>query len=74
MVGDDAQGDVVPVALAVVRAGELRDLMRDVHDGVDIEEAVHALADAGEALQAHAGVDVLLGQLSVVAVAVGVEL
>ena len=74
VVGDDAQGDVVPVALAVVRTGELRDLVRDVHDGVDIEEAVHALADAGEALQSHAGVDVLLGQLGVVAVAVGVEL
>ena len=74
VVGDDAQGNVVPVALAVVRAGELRDLVGDVHNGIDIEEAVHALADAGEALEAHAGVDILLRELGVVALAVGVEL
>ena len=34
----------------------------------------HALARHGQTLQAHAGVDVLLGQLGVVAVAVVVEL
>ena len=34
------------LALAVVRAGELRDLIRDVHHGVHVEQGVHVLADA----------------------------
>ena len=61
-------------ALAVVRAGQLADLVGDVHDGIDIEEAVYILAHAGQTLQAHAGVDVLLLELGVVVVAVVVEL
>ena len=74
MVGDDAQGDVGLLALAVVRAGYLAHLVGDVHDGVDVEQAGHVLADAGQALESHAGVDVLLLQLGVVTLAVGVEL
>ena len=74
MVGDDAQGHVVLVGNAVAGAGELGDLVGDVHDGVDLEEGTHVLAHHGQALQAHAGVDVLLGQLGVVAEAVVVEL
>src|SRR5699024_2501385 len=74
VVGYDAQGYVGLVALAVVRAGYLAHLVGDVHDGVDVEEAVHVLADAGEALKAHAGVDVLLGELGVVPLPVRVEL
>ena len=62
------------VALAVVRAGYLAHPVGDVHDGVDVEEAGHVLADAGQALEAHAGVDVLVRELGVVALAVGVEL
>ena len=57
-----------------MRAGYLADLVGDVHDGVDVEEARHVLADAGEALEAHAGVDVLVRELGVVALAVGIEL
>ena len=74
MVGDDAQGHVGLLALTIVRAGELADLVGDVHYGVDVEEAGHILADAGETLKSHAGVDVLMGELGVVALAVGVEL
>ena len=74
MVGDDAQRDVLLLALAVVRAGQLGDLMRDVHHGVHIEQRAHVLAHAGQPLEAHACVDVLLLQLGVVVVAVVVKL
>ena len=74
VVGDDAQGHVALVADAVGRAGELGDLVRDVHHGIDLEQAAHVLAHHGQTLQAHAGVDVLLGQLGVIAEAVVVEL
>ena len=74
MVGDDAQGDVARVALAVVRAGDLADLVGDVHDGIDVKQGVDILADHRQTLQTHAGVDVLLLELGVVAVTVVVEL
>ena len=74
MVGDDAQGHVFLAALAVARAGDLRDLVRDVHHRVDVEERINVLAHDGQALKTHAGVDVLLLELGVVVVAVVVEL
>ena len=74
VVRDDAEGHVVVVALAVVGAGDLADLVGDVHDGIHIEEGVHVLHHAGQALQTHAGVDVLLLELGVVVVAVVIEL
>ena len=74
MVRDDAQGHIVLVALAVVGAGDLADLVGDVHDGIHIEEGVHVLHHAGQALQAHAGIDVLLLELGVVVVTVVIEL
>ena len=74
VVGDDAQRHVFLAALAVARAGDLRDLVRDVHDRVDVEERINVLAHNGQALKTHAGVDVLLLELGVVVVAVVVEL
>ena len=65
VVGDDAQGHVFLAALAVARAGDLRDLVGDVHDGVDVEQGVNVLAGNGKTLEAHAGVDVLLLQLGI---------
>ena len=62
------------VAVAIVRAGELAHLVRDVHDGVDVKQALHALADDRQTLQTHTGVDVLLHEVGVVAVAVVVKL
>ena len=74
VVRDNAQGNVLLMALAVVGAGEFADLMGDVHDGVHVEERVDALADHREALQTHSGVDVLLLEFGVVVVAVVVKL
>ena len=74
MVGDDAERHVLRVRLAVVRAGNLAHLVGDVHHGINVEEGVHVLADDRETLETHAGVDILLGKLGVVALAVVIEL
>ena len=74
VVGDDPKGHVLLPALAVAGAGDLRDLVGDVHHGVHIEQGVHVLTHHCQTLQAHAGIDVLLLQLGVVVVAVVVEL
>ena len=74
MVGDDAQGNVALLALAVACAGQLRHLVGNVHHGIDVEQGIHVLADDRQTLQSHAGVDILLHELGVVAVAVIVEL
>ena len=74
MVGNNPEGYVHLHALTIGSTGQLRHLVGDVHDGVHIEQRVYILADNCQTLQAHAGVDVLLSQLGVVAVAVVVEL
>ena len=74
VVGDDAQGNVHLMALAVICAGKLADLVGDVHDCVDVKERVNVLADDGKTFETHAGVDILLLELGVVVVAVVVEL
>ena len=74
VVGDDPEGHVTLPALAVAGTGDVGDLLGDVHDGVHVEKGVHVLAHHGQPLQAHAGVDVLLLKLLVVALAVVVEL
>ena len=74
MVRDDAQGHVLFIALAVGSAGDFTDLVGDVHHRIHVEETVDLLADHRQALQAHAGVDVLLAQGRIVVVAVVVEL
>ena len=73
MVGDDTEGNIHLVGLAVGCAGQLGDLVGDVHDGIHVEQGVDILADNSQTLQAHAGIDVLLNQLGVVTVAVVVE-
>ena len=74
MVGDDTEGHVLLLALAVAGAGDFRDLVGDVHNGIHIEQGVHVLAHHGQTLQTHAGVDILLLQLGVMVVAIVVEL
>ena len=74
VVGDDPQAHVRLVAFAVVGARDLTDLVGDVHDGIHVEEGVDVLANAGQTLQTHAGVDILVEHLGVVALAVVDEL
>ena len=71
---DDPEGDVAALVLAVGDACNLGNLLHDVLDGVNLKEVLHALHDAGQTLQTHAGVDIGLGHPLVVAVAVGVKL
>ena len=55
-------------------AGELRNLVCDVHHGVHVKQAVYVLANNGQTLQAHAGINVFLSQFGIIALAVIVEL
>ena len=68
------RGDVHLFGLSVGRAGQLGDLVRDIHDRVDVKQALDVLTDDRKTLQTHAGVDVLLLQLGIVALTVVVEL
>ena len=74
VVGDDADGDVAVMVLAVGAAGDLDDLIEDLAHAVDLEHVVDALHDAREAFEAHARVDVLVFEGLVGAVAHAVEL
>jgi len=49
-------------------------VLHDVLDGVDLEEVVHALHDAGEALKAHTGIDIAALEAGIVIVAVVIKL
>ena len=74
VVGDHPQRHVLGGGLAVVGVGDLGHLVGDVHDGIHVKQGGHVLAHAGQPLQAHAGVDVFLLELGVVALPVVVEL
>ena len=74
MVGNDTEGDIHLMADTIAGAGDLRDLFRDVHNGIDIEQGVDILTDDRQTLQAHARVDVFLGELGVIAVAIVIKL
>src|SRR5690606_26606290 len=72
VVGDDPEADVVGVRLggglrgrdAVAAAGQLRGLVDQRADLVDLVHVVDSLEDRRHALHAHAGVDVLLRQVA----------
>ena len=74
VVGDDPQGHVAGLAVPVMGAGDVRDLVGDVHHRVHIEQGVYILAHHSQPLQAHARVNVLLGQFGVVALPIVVKL
>ena len=57
-----------------MRAGYLRHLVGDVHDSINVKQGVYALAHDGKALKSHAGVDIFLRKLCVVARAVIIKL
>ena len=75
MVRDDAQGYVDLLIAALI--ADTRHLFRgvqDFRDRIDIEDGIHILHDARKAFQTHTGIDVLLDQIAVVALAVVVKL
>ena len=74
VVRDDAKGDVVLLVFVVVDTGDVGNGLHDVLDRVDLEEVVDALHDAGQTLETHAGIDVLVFERRVIVVAVVVEL
>ncbi len=74
VVGDDPEGDVAAIALTVGDPCDLGDLLHDVLNGVYLKEVLHTLHDAGQTLQAHAGIDVRLGHPLIVAVPVRIKL
>ena len=74
MVGDHADGNIVVLILAILFARDLFHMMQHALHGIDLEQVAHALHYAGQALQAHAGINVGLCQALVVALAVGIEL
>ena len=74
MVGDNAQRYIGLVRFAVRLAGNLRHVIRDILNGIYIEQGIYVLHNNSQTLQAHAGVDVFLNQVGVVAVAIVVEL
>ena len=65
MVGDDAEAHVVVlVAVVVLRARQLDGGVDNGAQKVGLVDVVHALEQAGDTLDAHAGIDVLLRQLT----------
>ena len=74
MVCDNTQAYIGLVALTVRSAGQICHLVRDVHNGIHIKQAVHVLTNHSQTLQTHTGIDILLSKLSVIAVSVIVEL
>ena len=70
VVGDDPQGNVLVEVVVVGHPGDAADVLHDVLDRVHLKEVLHPLHDAGQALQAHAGIDVGMGERLIVAVPV----
>ena len=50
MVGDDAERNVRFLGLFIMRARELGDLVRDVHDRIDVKQRRDILTHAGKTL------------------------
>ena len=74
VVGDDADGDVVLFILFILLAGDALHMVQHGGNGVDLEQVVDILHNDGQTLQAHAGIDVGLGQQFIVALAVSIVL
>ena len=74
VVGDDADGDILPGVLAVGLTGNMLHMVQHALNGIHLKQVAHALHHAGQTLQAHAGIDVRPCQTLVVALAVGIEL
>ena len=74
VVRDDADGNVLLRVFLVPRARDLADVLGQSAQRIHVEQGIHVLHRDSQTLEAHAGVDVLLDELGVIAVAVVVEL
>src|SRR5438874_12235107 len=74
MVSDYAQGGIFFVVLSVAGIGKLGKAINDGTEDIGVKDRFFALQDHSEALHAHAGIDILLGQGCARAIKVLVEL
>ena len=74
MVGHDTHGYVGVIVIAVFLACHLADLIAQSADGINVKNRINVLYGDRQTLQSHTGIDILLDQLGVVAVAVVIEL
>ena len=74
MVGDHAEGNIGLFVIVIGDVCDLADMLHDILHGVNLKQVVYTLHHTGETLQAHAGVNVLVLHLGVVALAVAVKL
>ena len=74
MVGYNADGNVVCCIVAVIFTRNFAHGIENFTHGVNLEEIVNSLHNAGKTLKTHTGVYVFLRELSIVSRAVVVEL
>ena len=74
MVRDDPKGNVRLFIGFVSDSRLFADCSDDILNGIDLEHVVDALHDAGKPFEPHAGIDVFMRKLGVVAVTVVIEL
>ena len=60
MVGDHTDRDVAILMVTIVHAADFNDLIQNLARGVDFEHIIHALHDARQTIQPHAGINVFL--------------
>ena len=74
MVGNDAQRDIGFFIFTVVNTGNLRNLLHNVLNGINLKQVVDILHNAGNSFQTHTGVDIGFCHPFIVALAIGVKL
>ena len=74
MVGNDAQRNIALGISAVLHAHDVGDVLHDVLNGIDEEQVIHTLHDAGKTLQSHARIDIGMVERCVIALAVVLKL
>ena len=74
MISDQADRNIVRSICLIGLARQGADLIPDRLHGVDLEDSLYILHDNGKTLQSHAGINILLGKLCIIAVAVIIEL
>ena len=74
MVGNNAQGNVPLFVFTVGCSSDSGRVLQNLAHCVHVKKGFHILHDAGQPLDAHAGVDILFGQRSIIALAVIVKL